>query len=89
MFDIRRLEFYKNKNTFTGSCDAFRYRIQPKDELFWCPFGNRMFVMMQAEEVQTVEFPLSEEGFSQVAEWLERQYQKQENTLHSEEEAGI
>lgn len=89
MFDIRRLEFYKNKNTFTGSCDAFRYRIQPKDELFLVSIWKQDVCYEQAEEVQTVEFPLSEEGFSQVAEWLERQYQKQENTLHSEEEAGI
>lgn len=75
MFDIRRLEFYQNRNTFTGSCDRFRYRIQPEEAFLRVCYWRENVCYELANKVTDAEFPLTEEGFQQMIDWLEQQYQ--------------
>lgn len=74
MFDIRRLEFYQNHNTFTGSCDRFRYRIQSQEALLQVCYWKENICYELASNPISAEFPLTEEGFQQIIDWLEQQY---------------
>lgn len=74
LFDIRHIEYYQCKNTFTGSIGKFRYSIAPIDDVLkaqiW--YGNKCIDV--SEVVAQEEFPCSDDGLNSVAEWLEEQY---------------
>lgn len=79
---IPTLHTFAMKNTFTGSCGNFRFRVEPKVEMsgkevvfanssiraeFW--HGPFCYEKSQMEGEQT--FPMSEEGRQAMISWLE------------------
>ena len=80
---IPTLHTFAMKNTFTGSCGALRFRIEPKVEMatpkevdfenssifaqFW--HGPFCYEKSKMEEEQT--FPMTEEGRLALKTWLE------------------
>ena len=77
------LHSFAMKNSFTGSCGAFRFRIVPKVTMktpkevdmensticaeYW--HGQFCYEKSQMEAIQ--EFPMSEEGRLAMKQWLE------------------
>ncbi len=76
LFDIRNLEYYKSFNVFTGSKDNFRYKITPKDDIFYVEVWYGVLCYEKSEITQQAEFAFDQEGFDKVAAWLEEQYQQ-------------
>ena len=79
---IPTLHTFAMKNTFTGSCGNFRFRIEPKVTMagkevvfeessiraeFW--HGQFCYEKSEMEGEQT--FPLTEEGRAELKAWLE------------------
>lgn len=77
IFDLRNLYYYQCQNTFTGSLNGFNYKIIPDKEeikaLIW--HGNVCSELAEIENEKI--FKLDEEGFKELIEWLESEYEKQ------------
>ncbi len=74
-FDIPRLFYFISKNVFTGSRGNFNFKIVPEDGLqvsIWHGMINSELAEMEA----SASFALSEEGFAEMLQWLEAEYQK-------------
>lgn len=67
--DIRKFNFYSNKNTFCGSYKGTNFRIVPGDE-FTLELWEDEVCSTLASEKEIVNFPFSEEGFEQLSLWL-------------------
>ncbi|WMJ22171.1 hypothetical protein RBG61_09180 [Paludicola sp. MB14-C6] len=71
--DIRTIEFYKNKNTFTGSANDFNYRISTDSENFKVEIWKGYLCYNKSEILNQELFSLSEDGFKQIPVWLQEQ----------------
>lgn len=74
-FDIPRIYYFESKNTFTGSRGNFNFKIVPDGELkvsTWHGFINSALATIEHE----ASFPISEEGHTQMVQWLDEQYKK-------------
>lgn len=74
-FDIPRIYYFESKNTFTGSRGNFNFKIVPDGELkvsTWHGFINSQLAQIEHESA----FPISEEGHTQMLQWLDEQYKK-------------
>lgn len=74
-FDIPRIYYFESKNTFTGSRGNFNFKIVPDGELrvsTWHGFINSELATIEHE----ASFPISEEGHTQMLQWLDEQYKK-------------
>ncbi len=67
--DIRKFNFYQNKNTFCGSYKGVNFRIIPGEE-FTLELWDTPFCSALTEQKQVQHFPFSPEGFSQLSQWL-------------------
>ncbi len=75
-FDIPRPFYFESGNTFTGSRDSLNYKIVPKDNNFNVSVWHGFICSDLAEMEDSTEFPISEEGFQNMLQWLETHYQK-------------
>lgn len=69
--DIRQFNFYSNRNTFTGSYGRKNFRIVPNENLevsLW----EQPVCSDLAEAAAKKEFPLTQEGFDEMCQWLEQ-----------------
>lgn len=78
-FDIPRPFYFQSGNTFTGSRKNLNYKIVPKDDIFHVSVWHGFICSELAEIQDSAEFPISEEGFQNMLQWLETCYQKGEN----------
>ncbi|MEE5992910.1 MAG: hypothetical protein V3G42_06675 [Oscillospiraceae bacterium] len=69
-FDIPRPFYFESGNYFTGSKGNFNFKIVPKDETLYVTFWHGFLCSDLAEMEGEQEFPLSEEGFQLMLEWL-------------------
>lgn len=79
------LHTFAMKNTFTGSCGALRFRIEPKVEMatpkevdfenssMFCQFWHGPFCFEKSTMEGERTFPLTEEGRLEMMYWLEEQ----------------
>ena len=81
--DILSIPYFK-KSAFTGSCQGMRYRLEKAEveentvlrAYIWeGPYG---FQISKEEERVKRDFPFSEEGICQAAEWLNECWQQEE-----------
>ena len=79
---IPTLHTFAMKNIFTGSCGAFRFRIEPKVEMagkevvfenssIRAEFWHGPFCYEKSEMEGERVFPMSEEGRTAMKSWLE------------------
>ena len=76
--DIRQFNFYSNQNVFTGSYGKKNFRIVPNDSLeisIW----EQPVCSDLAESTIKKEFPLTQEGFDEMSEWLGNELEKNES----------
>ena len=79
---IPTLHTFAMKNTFTGSCGMFRFRIEPKIQMktpkevdfetsiMIAEFWHGLFCYEKSEMEGKAEFPLSETGRADMLQWL-------------------
>ena len=80
---IPTLHTFAMKNPFTGSCGAFRFKIEPHVEMatpkevdfeksnMKAEYWHGPFCYEKSEIEDTATFPMSEEGRTAMKEWLE------------------
>ena len=78
-FDIPRPFYFESGNHFTGSKEDFNFKITPKDRTFHVEFWHGFICSDLAKMEGDQDFPLTEEGFQSMLEWLKEQEQKNEN----------
>ncbi|MCD8368365.1 MAG: hypothetical protein LUC48_10155 [Clostridiales bacterium] len=81
-FYLPNLHHFQNDNTFYGSFQGLRFRVKSEQveeagEKRWtiatlCWYGD--FCLEESDVVAEARFPMSEEGYDQVLDWLEGQY---------------
>jgi hypothetical protein len=79
---IPTLHTFAMKNTFTGSCGLFRFKIQPKVEMktpkevdfeassLFAEYWHGLFCYEKSEMEGSQTFPMSEEGREAMLDWL-------------------
>lgn len=89
-FYLPNLYTFQNGNAFFGSFRGLRFLVKPVDnekdgvkkldkdckKVFDCCTWYGEFCLEESEVVDTALFPLDEEGYPQVVEWLDAQYHK-------------
>ena len=77
------LHSFAMNNVFTGSCGAFRFRIQPKVEMatpkevdfekstIFCEFWHGPFCYEKSTIEDSRTFPMTDEGRLEMKQWLE------------------
>ena len=80
---IPTLHTFAMKNPFTGSCGAFRFKVEPHVEMatpkevdfekssLQAEYWHGPFYYEKSEIEETATFPMSEEGRAAMQEWLE------------------
>jgi hypothetical protein len=80
-FDIPKVFYFEADNTHTGSRKHLRYRVEPKDGLLHIAVWRQDICYEIAEErgaiEGTAEYPVSEEGFQQMLDYLQAEFDKQ------------
>lgn len=82
MFDLQKLTFFTEGNTFTGSRSEgeklLRYRAEPKDEelLAWCWREDKCFEAAGGKEEKR--FLLNQKGLDEMLVWLEEAWERGE-----------
>ncbi len=81
-FYLPNLHHFQNDNTFYGSFRGLRFRVKSEqaedaDGKRWiiatlCWYGD--FCLEESDVVAEARFPMSEDGYEQVLDWLEGQY---------------
>lgn len=77
IFDLRNFYYYSCGNVFTGSLNKFNYKIIPKDNELTVMIWHGMMCSELAEIEIEKKFPLDENGFANMIQWLETEYKKQ------------
>lgn len=79
-FYLPNLYTFQNKNTFYGSLDELRFRVQPRvgeedqeDALMVCTWTGE-YCLAESEILDEASFPLDEDGYRQLLDWLEQAY---------------
>ena len=75
-FDIPRIFYFISKNIFTGSRGDLNFRIVPEDDLLKVSIWHGFICSELTEMEDYSEFPLSEEGHTQMLAWLATKYEK-------------
>ncbi len=77
-FDIPKLFYFQAKNVHSGSRGKMRYRICPEgDELLVAVWRKDLCYELVMDEIEGENtFPLSEEGFQAMLDWLTEEYNK-------------
>lgn len=79
-FDIPKVFYFEADNTHTGSRKHLRYRVEPKDGLLHIAVWRQDICYEIAEErgliEGTAEYPVSEEGFQQMLDYLQAEFDK-------------
>lgn len=74
VFDIVGINYFLSKNVFTGSKEAFNFRIAPVEDRLEVAVWNGMFCYEKSEILFRNEFKLSKDGLADAIQWLEEQY---------------
>lgn len=77
IFDLRNFYYYKCRNIFSGSLNNFNYKIIPKENELTVLIWHGMLCSELAEIEIEKNFPLDEDGFANMIQWLENEYKKQ------------
>ncbi len=77
-FDIPRPFYFESGNIFTGSRGNLNFKIIPKDSIFHVSIWHGFICSDLTEMEDSAEFPLSDEGFQNMLDWLETHYQNTE-----------
>lgn len=79
-FYLPNLYTFQNKNTFYGSLDELRFRVQPQigsedaeDTLTACVWTGP-YALEESEPFAEISFPLDQDGYGQLLDWLETAY---------------
>lgn len=71
--DIREIWFYKSGNSFLGNIGCLRFKIAPAGEEFQVFTWTEDVCFEKADHGEPAVFPLSEDGLSQVKDYLAKQ----------------
>lgn len=81
-FDIPKVFYFEAGNVHTGSRGHLRYRVEPSEGLLKIVVWREDICFELAQErgltAQTAEYPVSEEGFQQMLDFLQNEYERQE-----------
>lgn len=69
--DIRKLEYYTNKNIFVGSNEDFNYRINVVEGKLHVETWRGKLCYDLSEVSSSNDFELTDEGLQQISVWLE------------------
>ncbi len=79
-FDIPKVFYFEVGNTHSGSRNHLRYRVEPVDGVLHIAVWREDFCYEIAETrgliAGTAEFPVSEDGFQQMLDYLQTEYDK-------------
>lgn len=79
-FDIPKVFYFKAGNTHTGSRGPLRYRVEPADGILHIEVWRQDVCYEVAKEREGIEgsaeYPVSEEGFAQMLDYLQGEYEK-------------
>ena len=79
-FDIPKVFYFEVGNTHTGSRKHLRYRIEPRDGMLQTEVWRQDLAYEIVQErggiEGSAEFPVSEEGFQQMLDYLQQEYDK-------------
>ncbi|MBP0989293.1 MAG: hypothetical protein J6S92_13600 [Oscillospiraceae bacterium] len=80
-FDIPKVFYFKSGNVHTGSRGILRYRVDPKDGILHINVWREDICFELAKERGIIageaEYEVSEEGFQQMLDYLQSEYEKQ------------
>ena len=83
-FDIPKTFYFESGNTHTGSRGKLRYRVEPADGMLHIAAWREDICYELAQErgriAAVAEYPVSDEGFAQMLEFLQQEYEKTEGT---------
>lgn len=81
-FYLPDLYTFRNKNSFYGSLDALRFLVKPRigeeeleDALLVCIWTGE-YCLAESEVLDEASFPLTEEGYRQLLDWLEEAHHR-------------
>lgn len=78
-FDIPKVFYFESGNVHTGSRGKLRYRVDPADSILHIAVWREDICYELAEERgiigHTAEYPVSEEGFQQMLDFLQTEYE--------------
>ena len=81
-FYLPNLYTFQNKNSFYGSLDALRFLVKPRvgdeereDALEVCIWTGE-YCLAESEVLDEASFPLTEEGYRQLLDWLEEAHHR-------------
>lgn len=81
-FDIPKPFYFEAGNIHTGSRKQLRYRIEPTDGLLHTEIWRQDLCYELIKEQNAIEgnadFPLSEDGFQQMIDYLQAEFDKAE-----------
>lgn len=79
-FDIPKVFYFKAGNIHTGSRGQLRYRVEPADGILHIEVWRTDICYEIAKErgdiAGNAEYPVSEEGFGQMLDYLQAEYDK-------------
>lgn len=79
-FDIPKVFYFEVGNTHSGSRKHLRYRVEPSEGMLHISVWRHDLCFEIAEErgmiEGTAEYPVSEEGFQQMLDYLQEEYDK-------------
>lgn len=83
-FDIPKTFYFQSGNTHTGSRGRLRYRVEPADGVLHIAVWRQDICYELAQErgiiAAAAEYPVSDEGFQQMLDFLQQEYEKTEGT---------
>ena len=68
---VPALPFFESGNVYTGSiCQSYRFRIEKEADALTASFWTQDVCYECAENVQTAQFPISEDGLRSCVDWI-------------------
>lgn len=77
VFEIPKFYYFQSGNDYSGSRGDFSYKIINGENLKCLTWHGRL-CSMKAQIENEAEFPVTEDGFSQLVAWLEEKYSESE-----------
>ena len=79
-FDIPKTFYFESGNVHTGSRKHLRYRVEPADGLLHIEVWRQDLcyeIIKERGEIEgTAEYPVSDEGFQQMLDYLQTEFDK-------------